>query len=306
MEPFSFDPFLSLRSYTSVYRFAMRFYLLCLLCFPFAPIAEAAIVEQQMRPGITASAEYLVGDRGKPAALLLHGFLQTREFPTIATLARGLEGAGITVLTPTLSLDIPSRARSLACEAAHRHDMDQDLDEIARWVSWLKARGHSSIVLVGHSFGSLQLLAYLTRRPDPAVRGYIGASLIAAQTEDVPRQALIADMESRAQNKQRELVTRTLSFCRKYTSTPEGLLSYLRWDEQRVLAALKQSPVETLLIMGDADERLGRGWLKALRHVQAPMVVVPGASHFMDGVHELELLEHTHRFLASPKSGAAG
>lgn len=284
----------------------MRFYLLCLLFSAFAPVAHAAFVEQEMRPGITASAEYLVGDRGKPAALLLHGFLQTREFPTVATLARGLEGAGFTVLTPTLSLDIPSRTRSLACEAAHRHDMDQDLDEIARWVGWLKTRGHSSIVLVGHSFGSLQMLAYLTHKPDPAVRGYIGASLVAAQVGDQPRQALIADMERRTQDKRRDLVVHTLSFCRRYTSTPDGLLSYLRWDEQHVLTALKQSPVETLLMMGDADERLGRGWLKALRHVQAPMKIVPGASHFMDGIHELELLEHTLRFLESPKLGAAG
>ncbi|AAZ96949.1 hypothetical protein Tbd_0996 [Thiobacillus denitrificans ATCC 25259] len=279
----------------------MRFHLFCLLLSAFVPAAQAAIVEQQMRPAITASAEYVVGERGKPAVLLLHGFLQTREFPTIATLGRGLQSAGFTVLAPTLSLDIPNRTRSLACEAAHRHGMDQDLMEISRWVSWLKARGHDSIVLVGHSFGSLQLLAYLSQNPDPAVKGYVGASLVDAQIGALPRQPLIADMQSRAQNGQRDLVTRSLSFCRNYTSTPESLLSYLQWDPSRVLAALKRSPVDTLLIMGDADERLGRGWLKALRHIQVPMVIVPGASHFMDGTHEFELLELTQRFLEAPE-----
>lgn len=283
----------------------MRFLLLCLLLSAFVPATHAAIVEQQMRPGITASAEYLTGERSKPAALLLHGFLQTRDFPTIATLARNLHGAGFTVLSPTLSLDIPNRTRSLACEAAHRHGMDQDLAEISRWVSWLKARGHGSIVLVGHSFGSLQLLAYLSQNPDAAVKGYVGASLVDAQVGALPRQPLIADMQSRAQNGQRDLVTRTLSFCRNYTSTPESLLSYLQWDPARVLAALKRSSVDTLLIMGDADDRLGRGWLKALRHIQVPMAIVPGASHFMDGAHEFELLELTERFLASPRQGLA-
>lgn len=284
----------------------MRLYLLCLLLSAFASSAEAAIVEQQMRPGITASAEYLIGERGKPAALLLHGFLQTREFPTVATLARGLQDAGFTVLTPTLSLGVPSRTHSLACEAAHHHGMDQDLDEIARWVKWLKARGHSSIVLVGHSFGSLQLLAYLTDKPDAAVKGYLAASLIEAQIGAVPRQPLIAEMESRAQNKQRDLVARPLSFCRKYTSTPESLLSYLRWDQQRVLAALKHTPVATTLIMGDADETLGRGWLKALNHIRVRMVIVRGATHFMDGEHEFDLLEHTLQFLESLEPGPAG
>jgi len=139
----------------------MRIFLLC-LTLALAPVsAHAAIVRLEMRPGIDASAEYLAGLRNKPAVLLLHGFLQTREFPTVATLARGLQDAGYPVLTPTLSLGIPNRAQSLACEAVHRHSLDEDVAEIARWVDWLKSHGHRSIVLIGHSFGSMQLLAYL-------------------------------------------------------------------------------------------------------------------------------------------------
>jgi hypothetical protein len=38
---------------------------------------------------------------------------------------------------------------------------------------------------------------------------------------------------------------------------------------------------------------LGSGWLKALQHVQVPMVVINGANHFMDGEHEFDLLEHS-------------
>jgi alpha/beta superfamily hydrolase len=72
----------------------------------------------------------------------------------------------------------------------------------------------------------------------------------------------------------------------------------VRWDQPRLLAALKQSPVSVKLIMGDADSTLGQGWLKALQHVQAPMVVVHGANHFMDGAHQFDLLDNTLRFLA--------
>jgi pimeloyl-ACP methyl ester carboxylesterase len=279
----------------------MRACLLCLLLSLFPAIGHAVIAKQEMRPGITASAEYLIGERSKPAVLLLHGFLQTREFSTVATLARGLQDAGYTVLVPTLSLNIPNRTSSLACEAVHHHSLDQDVEEIGRWVGWLKSRGHASIVLLGHSFGSMQLLAYLDRQPDAAVRGYVGASLIEAQVGTTSRPILIAELENRASSKQRTLVTRTLSFCRKYASTPEGLLSYVRWDQTRVLDALKRSPVEVKLIMGDADEMLGHGWLKALQHVQTPMVIVRGASHFMDGQHEFDLLEHTLKFLESLK-----
>ena len=169
----------------------MRAYLICLLLSAFPAWAHAAIVQLQVRPGIHASAEYLDGQRDKPAILLLHGFLQTRDFPTVATLARGLRDAGYPVLSPTLSLNIPNRSQSLACEAVHRHSMDDDIGEITRWVNWLKSRGHRSIVLIGHSFGSLQLLAYLDAKPDRAVKGYFGASLIETRIGKTPRAPLI-------------------------------------------------------------------------------------------------------------------
>lgn len=271
----------------------MRIYLFCLLISFFPAAAHAEIAQQEMRPGISASAEYLAGERSKPAVLLLHGFLQTREFSTVAMLARGLQDEGYSVLSPTLSLNIPNRTQSLACEAVHKHNMEDDVAEIGRWVTWLKSRGHRSIVLVGHSFGSLQLLAYLSAKPDSAVKAYIGASLIEAQIGTANRPALIEQLENRVHGKQRALVTQTLSFCKKYPSTPEGLLSYARWDQARVLAALRQSPVGVNLIMGEEDNTLERGWLKALQHMQAPMAIVKGASHFMDGAHEFDLLEHT-------------
>ena len=275
----------------------MRIYLFCLLISVFPAAAHAVIAQQEMRPGIPASADYLLGEPGKPAVLLLHGFLQTRDFPTVATLARGLQDAGYTVLSPTLSLNIPNRAQSLACEAVHRHSMDDDVAEIGRWVGWLKSHGHRSIVLVGHSFGSLQLLAYLSLKPDAAVKAYIGTSLIEAQIGTTARPALIAQLEGRVLDKQRTLVNQTLSFCRKYPSTPESLLSYVRWDQARLLTALKQSPVSVKLIMGGRDDVMEHGWLKALELVQAPMVIVNGANHFMDGSHEFDLLEHTLKSL---------
>jgi len=271
----------------------MRLYLFCLLISVFPAAAHAVVAQQEMRPGIPASADYLLGEPGKPAVLLLHGFLQTRDFQTVATLARGLHDAGYTVLAPTLSLNIPNRAQSLACEAVHRHSLDDDVAEIGRWVSWLKSHGHRSIVLVGHSFGSLQLLAYLSLKPDAAVKAYVGASLIEAQIGTTARAALIAQLEDRVVRKQRALVNQTLSFCRKYPSTPEGLLSYVHWDQARLLAALKQSPVSVKLIMGDRDDLMERGWFKALALMEVPLVIVKGANHFMDGAHEFDLLEHT-------------
>lgn len=275
----------------------MRSFLLLLLISGFPTWAGAATVQMEIAPRIGASAEYMTGQRDKPAVLVLHGFLQTRDFPTVATLARSLNYAGYTVLTPTLSLGIPLRRQSLPCEAIHHHSMDDDIQEIARWVTWLKTHGHRSIVLIGHSFGSLQLLAYLNRQPDKAVKAFIGASLIEAKIGPANRAALIAQMEKRAASPQRALVTHSLSLCKNYRSTPAGLLSYARWDQAHTLAALRNLTVTTLLIMGDADTMVEHNWIKALKHIQVPMAVVPGANHFMDGQHEFDLLDKTLVFL---------
>lgn len=275
----------------------MRAFLFCLLVSLLPTPAHAATIQLEVRPGIPAGAEYLAGRENRPAVLLLHGFLQTRGFATVATLAHGLHDAGYSVLSPTLSLGIPNRKKSLACEAVHAHSLDDDVAEIARWVAWLTSEGHRSIVLVGHSFGSMQLLAYLAGRPDPAVTAYIGTSLVEAQVGDTVRTALIEQLERQARNNDRTLVTQRLSFCKTYRSTPQALLSYARWDQARTLAALKRSPVTTQLIMGDADELLGQDWIKSLERVRVPMVIVRGANHFMDGEHEFDLLEHTLEFL---------
>lgn len=263
--------------------------------------ARAEIVEQTIRPGIIATADYVAGERGKPAVLLVHGFLQTREFPTVATLARTLLDAGYTTLSPTLSLGIPHRKQSLACEAVHRHTMEEDVDEIGRWIKWLKARGHKTIVVFGHSFGSLQLLAYLQKAPDPAVTAYIGTSLIEAQVGKSARPQLVSDLELRLQSAPRTLVTGPLSFCTKFVSTPESLLSYARWGQNKTLAALKRVRTKKLLIMGDSDSMLAPGWLDTLGHTGAPIIVVKGANHFMDGMHEFDLAEHMLGFLAGVK-----
>jgi pimeloyl-ACP methyl ester carboxylesterase len=277
----------------------MRAYLLCLLIALTPASIHAAVVQQEMRPGIGASADYMTGAREKPAVLLLHGFLQTRDFHTVASLARGINDAGYAVLTPTLSLNVPNRSQSLACEAVHKHSLDDDVAEIARWVRWLKSQGHRSVVLFGHSFGSLQLLAYLSGKPDPVVKGYVGASLVETQLGQTDRAALIALLEDRVRSGQRALYTGSISFCAKYPSTPEGLLSYARWDQARVLDTLKQVPVARKLVMGDADFIIGNNWAKVLQQTQNPVVIIKGANHFMDGEHEFDLLEHALVFLAS-------
>ena len=261
--------------------------------------AHATLITLEMRPNLPAAADYQPGAPDKPAILLLHGFLQTREFATVATLARGLADAGYSVLTPTLTLGIPGRKQSLACEAVHHTSLVDDIAEIDRWVKWLRGKGHRDIVLMGHSFGSLQLLAYLQNQPNPAVTGFVGISMVEAQIGGQPRAPLIERLTAQVAQHDRKLVTEPLSFCGKYPTTAEALLTYVRWDQPRLLAALHRLGDRSLLIMGGSDNRLERGWLQALQHLKTPLIVIDGGNHFMDGEHEFDVLEHTLAFLQS-------
>ncbi len=260
--------------------------------------AQAEQVQISVGPGIEATAEYSPGAAVKPAVLLIHGFLQTRDFPTVASLSKGISDAGYTTLAPNLSLGIPGRKQSLACEALHRHTIEEDSAEIGRWVDWLKSHGYKRIVLIGHSFGSLNLLAYLSAKPDAAVRGFIGASLIEAQTDDRQRSALIASLNRALREQDGSPVTAQLSFCRKYVATPASVLSYMRWDRPRTLAALRAHHNNVLLIMGGSDDRLAAHWLEQLKGTGVQLKVVAGASHFLDGEHEFDLMDGALEFLS--------
>ena len=266
------------------------FLVLVLCCLGFAARAES--VELVLPNKLAATAEYRKGDPNKPAVILLHGFLQTHEFPTLQRLVEGIADSGRTVLAPTLSLGVTHRQQSLACEAMHTYTMADVGQEIDAWVKWLKVRQPGPIILIGHSIGSMEMLAYLSAKPDPAISRFIGISLIEGRLEltEAETARLIARLRQAATTGKPRMVTHQFSFCQKYQATPASLLSYLEWTPARVLAASAKLKLPKLFIMGGRDDRLGSGWVDKLK-TRNRVKVIPGAKHFMDGEHEFELLD---------------
>lgn len=269
----------------------MKGVLLLALC-GFGLIANAAPVELTLPNKLVAKGEYREGDANKPAVLLVHGFLQTHEFPTIHRLVEGIKDSGRSVLAPTLTLGVPHRGQSLACEAIHTHTMDEVGKEIDAWVKWLKARHKGPITLVGHSFGSVEALAYLSRRPDPAITRFIGISIVEGRLKLTERETakLITEMRAAVKTGKPRMTTHQFSFCQKYQATPASLLSYLEWTPKRVLDAAARLPMPNLFIMGGRDDRLGNGWVDKLK-TRNRVEIIEGANHFMDGEHEFDLLD---------------
>jgi pimeloyl-ACP methyl ester carboxylesterase len=263
--------------------------------------ALAAAVESKLASGIVATAEYRKGQPDLPAVLILHGFLQTRDFPIIHSLTVGLADAGYTVLAPTLSLGINKRSRSLSCEAVHAHTMESDVDEVAHWVDWLQSRGHKNIVLIGHSFGGIVVAAYTNAHPNAAVQKLILFSLkdLEYALWDASLHIDTSKAKARLKRKSHALGSYPLSFCRKYTAPAAAYLSYASWTESRLLHLLAgiRTPIE--VYFGSKDVHFKPDWPGRVGGTGALVTVIPGANHFFDGPSELELLGRIDRSLKS-------
>lgn len=267
------------------------------LALPLTSHAEK--VELLMPNKLVARAEFHQGAVDKPAVLLMHGFLQTFEFPTIFRLAETLHSAGYTVLAPSLTLNIPSRRQSLACEAIHTHTVDGDSREIDTWLKWLDKKQPGNVVLVGHSTGSMQLLAYLGGRSHPNVKKLIAISIIEAQStlSGKERSRLTADLRARVARGDTLPMIQPISFCKKLNALPATLLSYQEWTPERILRRVDHLSQPVTFVIGSQDERLGKRWVAKLKQTRAKVRIIEGANHFMDGEHEFDLHEHVQEEL---------
>jgi len=282
-------------------RFRQLFVLPCLIATCICQPLFAEPVEARLPTGTFVTADFRPGKADLPAVLLIHGFMQTREFPTVSRLADGLSSAGYTTLSPTLSLGISRRSASLACEAVHRHTLEQDVAEIAYWMSWLARRKPGPVVIVGHSYGSLQSLIYAADKPSPALRQLIALSLVDAERQSEPHtlNAMLSDAKKRIARGDKDLVRYPLGYCKQYVSTPQSFFSYARWHRPDILRLARQSKVPLKVIMGGNDDRMGKDWPQQLGAAGNHVQVIAGANHFFDAEHEFDVLELSLALLKS-------
>lgn len=265
--------------------------LTCLLISPTSFANHGTVVEARLPSGKVAGADFHEGKKDRPAVLIVHGFLQTRAFPTIDSMVETLAEAGYTVMAPTLSLGISGRNKSLPCEAVHLHTLDEDAEEIAFWVRWLTRHGHSQVILIGHSFGNVQMLASLKRAPLPAVKQLLMISLVDVEAKQSTQQRalLVRALRDRVMRGDRSLVEVEFGHCKKYVSPPAALLSYLEISRSGILDSLVKSQVPIQVIMGGKDDRMGADWVGKLASRGIAVQTVPGASHFFDNQYEFDL-----------------
>lgn len=250
--------------------------------------------------GKPLNAEYQAGDTRRPAILVLHGFLQTREFLTTQSIINGLSSAGNAILSPNLSLGVPDRQQSMQCQAPHQNTFEGDLREIDLWVQWLRQQGYPSVIIVGHSWGSQHGLGYADAYPKTPIAALVSVSLVRTEqtAQVIARQTVAA--KARMAQQDAALKPYALSFCKEYMARPESYLSYARWSDAHVLdvlARLKQRRVPVYVVLGSQDNRSDSAWVKKLSTRSNQVSVIDGANHFFSSLHEFELNERLEAIL---------
>lgn len=268
-----------------------------IFAFSFSVSAKADKVSISISDKINAEAEYLQGEEGKTAALILHGYLSTNNFHTVKSMAGALADEGFSVLSPTLSLNINRRKSSLKCESVHTHTLQDDINEIVKWVEWLESKGHQRIVLVGHSSGSQELLAAMSEKPKKSVVGLYLTSLFYLNG---PELGVSAKELKQAESLLGKNTVKKYSFlfCQNnYFATPDSFLSYHKLTRKQILQDLmtiKNNGVKIHVTMGSADKRykkVGENWLTDIEKTGVNMSIIDGANHFFSDEHEFDLQE---------------
>jgi len=274
------------------------YFCISLLLFSITNIGQSAEVIKTTLPNkVHVTAFYQQGEKNRSAILVIHGFLQTRNYLTVSGLSNSLTEDGYTVLAPTLSLGINHRQRSLPCDAIHTHTMQDDISEITFWVNWLAKKGHNKIMLVGHSYGSLQSLAYASQQPNPAVKKIIATSLVDVEhvigKENVYHQIHLA--REQIKKDKNSLNKYQLSYCKKFVSPAYVFLSYAKWTKTYLLKSLNEIKLPVEIILGSNDNRMGENWPKLVATNGASVTIIQGANHFFDAEHEFDLLENVQQ-----------
>ncbi len=273
--------------------------LLFLLLSIFINPVSGEPVNLKVSNNITAVAEFYPGDKNKPYILILHGFLLNHNFPTIRRLAESLNQSGYNVLTPSLSLGISQRKKSLACEAIHTHSAEKDIQEIALWTKWLQKKSAKDIILIGHSVGAIHLAYYLSQHPSSTVKKIIFIAMPNFNYSSFSKQT------SESQNKAEQLFANNdftlhnfkLAYCEQYPSNAENYLSYLHLTKENIHQFINKISVPQFLIKGSTDKRIDHQWIDKLAHHNINVINVDSANHFFDYEHEFDLLDITEDIL---------
>ena len=270
------------------------------LCFLlFAVYCSAEKVQITSKDNKSLLANYLPGTTELNPIIILHGFLQTNEFPTVSRLANTLNESGYSVLSPTLSLGLSNRKQSLSCEAIHTHSLISEADELTQWIEWLNNKTGKPVILIGHSAGGLVILQYMLDKNASLVQQTILISLsyYAEGPTANENSALATKAESTINEGSDKIDTYALNYCKNYPTTASNFLSYYKWNKEKTNNTVFKFRDKIAIIIGTDDKRIDSDWKQKLQLKNSNVISIDGANHFFDQTYEFDLIDAVEKLL---------
>jgi pimeloyl-ACP methyl ester carboxylesterase len=245
--------------------------------------------------------------------LITHSLIQHNGREPIPYLQEVLSEQGYSSLAINYSLEIDDRHGSFDCMAPHRYTLERSLQEIGGWIDWLKYRGASKLILLGHSYGGNEVARYAVNNDEQAIKGII---LFGPGTADhrmwspngyrIRYGVDVNEVLERAEllvatGRGDELMENVdFIFCPKATVSAASFVSYYRIAPERFLPNLmKATRKPTLFIAAGEDNRmpdLNRLVMPFVDGERTRLVIIDGAGHFFLDLHTDDAVQEMARF----------
>ncbi len=233
----------------------------------FAPqISPAQEVAIQLNNGLTVQGSLdlaegkTLGDDG--VVLFVHGTLAHKDMAIVKAQLELLNEREINVLAVNLSLGLDNREGMYDCAVPHTHKHVDALDEIDAWLGWLKGKGASHVILMGHSRGGNQVAWYAMDRKNDLVQKLI---LVAPQTWTADKE--IASYKSRY-DKDLSMVLQKMTaakgdeavtgidfiYCADATVNPASFMDYYKADVRFNTPSLLDKISQPVLVVAGSED----------------------------------------------------
>ena len=225
-----------------------------------------------------------------------HGVTSTVFRQTHVRVARGLQGAGYTVVAgnnrgTALATPLLQRAGPRVLGGSWFERLEDAPKDISAWIAVAAARGATRIVLLGHSLGAIKAIIYASERRDGLAGVVLASPPLRAFARPPEAETLARARRASDEGRQQELIelANPLTFGRTSAAT---LLSRAALGDPAPLLGQVGVPVLAIYGTEEADTG-GQEDLDRMRQLVAGSftgAMIAGADHMYTG-HEAEAAE---------------
>ncbi len=246
--------------------------------------------------------------------VIIHGILAHNGMEIVTTTQQALRDIERSSLAVNLSLGMDNRHGFYDCDQDHTHVQDHALSEIEAWIDWLQSRGVNSVILLGHSYGANQIMAYMMERKNPSISHLIFLAPNTINSLRKANQRRYGDEVLQNIEQAQRMIAKgdghkfidniDYLLCPKARVTAQSFASYYGTDAEKrfynFTSHLPALSIPTLVTTGTADERQPDIAKQVLPYVDGKTIhlsVIEGAGHFFRDFNIEEAMEAAVAFI---------